>query len=210
MRKLPAFLSLVLVAGSCGAALAAPAQIRPSAIIDHVPQIDGPITTLSGPAGRAVATWTYRSAGEFDIAVATREPGAATWNSPVFFGHRNGMDEADPVLAFNARGSAYISYSTSNPSRVAVSVLEAGATSWSQPVIVSGLDVASAPALMVVGDQLVVAYRVGGRTNIVQVPIGGSVNEIFGVQDGPDAGDSITAKQLPRTPPQNTWSNPGP
>ena len=210
MRKLPAILSLVLVAASCGWALAAPPQSRPSTVSDHVPQIDGPITTLNSPTGRSVAAWAYRSAGEFDIAVVTREAGTTTWNAPVFFGHRNGIDEGDPVLAFDAQGTAYIAFSMSNPSRVAVSALAVGANTWSQPVIVSGADVASAPALMVVGDRLVVAYHTGRRTNIVQLPTAGPGNEIFGIQDGPDGSDTISAKQLPRTPPLTTGSTPAP
>jgi hypothetical protein len=191
MRSLRAFLTLCFATALCGSVLAAPAPrgsgtvaARVPGVADHVPQIDGPITTLTGPAGRAVAAWSYRAAGEFDIAVSLLEPGATTWSAPVFFGRRSGIDEVEPAIAFDAQGTAYVVFSLSNPSRVALSRLPAGATVWSTPTVVSGAQAASAPSVLVVGDHLIVAFRTAHGVGMVDVPT--VVNQVDGLGDGPD------------------------
>ena len=77
----------------------------------------------------------------------------------MFLGRDNGIDESEPAIAVDAAGTTYLAYATTNPSRVALAVLPANAAVWSEPVIVSGAETASSPALLLVGNRLVVAYR---------------------------------------------------
>ena len=137
-----AFVTLVLATTLTGSVMAA----RPTTITDHVPQIDGPMNVMTGPNGRSVAAWAYRASGEFDIAVSTRDSAGSTWSTPVFFGRRNRADEADPAIAIDASGSVYVAFSTANPSRVALAILPVNSNVWTEPVIVSGADIASSPA----------------------------------------------------------------
>ena len=107
MVKLRACLALVIVAALTGSAGAASGVKKPapspaekgSIVTDHIPEFDGPITTLTGLDGRAWAVWTFHAAHESDVAIASREANATTWSAPVFFGRRNGIDEIDPTIA---------------------------------------------------------------------------------------------------------------
>lgn len=174
--------TLVFASALTGSVMAA----RPTNITDHVPQIDGPMNTMTGPNGLSVAAWAYRASGEFDIAISTRDSATSIWSAPVFFGRRNRADEADPAITFDADGSVYVAFSTANPSRVALAVLPANSNTWMEPVIVSGVNIASSPSLLIVGDRLVVAYQTARGVGMVELPLVGSGNQVNGVADGPD------------------------
>jgi hypothetical protein len=215
MVKLRAFLVLFIATASAGSAIAAPAAkeppARPSArgsvLADHIPQLDGPIVLTAGPLGRTWATWSYRASGEFDIAVSSRDANASSWSAPTFFGRRNGSDETDPAMVVDSRGAAYIAFSTTNPPRVAVATLAAGSRDWSESVIVSGADAASSPALRLVGDRLIVAFRTPRGIRMVDLPTFWSGNQVDGIQDGPDGVDPLGIKDagtLPIGPAPNT------
>ena len=203
MASLRASLGVFLVTALTGSVTAASAtrpllsRSMPSCFVvtDHVPQIDGPLTTLTGPDGRTWATWTYRNAGELDIAVSSRDLNSTTWSAPLFFGRRNGADEFDPSIAVDPQGAAYIAFASTNPPRVSVAVLPAGSFVWSEPAIVSGIDAASSPALLIVGDRVIVAYRTARGVVMVDFPIVGSGNQINGIQDGPDGIDPLGVRE---------------
>jgi hypothetical protein len=193
MVKLRACLGLCIasvLAGSVTAVSAAKTSesvlaTKGSGATDHITGFDGPMTTLTGPDGRTWAAWSYRASHELDIAISFRDENSTTWSAPVFFGRHSGSDELDPALAIDSRGAVYVAFATSNPSRVALSTLGAGSTTWSEPIIVSGSDAASAPALLLVGERVVVAYRTERGVGQVSLPTIGSGNQIEGLQDGP-------------------------
>ena len=211
------FLTIILTGSASAASAARESHSRPAAkgsmVTDHIPQFDGPITTLTGPDGRAWAAWTYRASGEFDIAVSSRDAGATTWSTPVFLGRHSGSDEISPTIAVDSKGAIYLAFTTTNPPRVAVALLAEGSIAWSEPVIVSGTEAASSPALLLVGDRLIVAYRTAQGVGMVDLPTVGSGNQINGIQDGPDTVDPLGAKDPgvhSDSPPPGTSSTPKP
>jgi len=201
MVKLRAFLAVFVAAALAGSAMAASAarvrSSRPlakgSGIIDHIPQLDGPMTTRTGPDGRMWATWSYRASGEFDIAISSTDSTATTWLAPTFVGRRNGSDEIDPTIAVDSDGAVYIAFTMTYPSRVAVAVLAPGSSSWTEPFVVSGTEIASSAALLVVDQRLIVGFRTGRGVRMV-LPTFGSGYQINGIQDGPDGVDPLGAK----------------
>ena len=220
MVKLRAFLVLSIATALTGSASAASAAKRSdsspaakgSIVTDHVPGFDGPLTTLTGPDGRTWAAWTFRASHEFDIAVISREANTTTWSAPVFFGRRSGSDEIDPTIAVDSSGAVYIAFATTNPSRVAVAMFGVGSAAWSEPVVVSGTEVASSPALLLVGDRLIVAFRTVRGVGMVNLPTLGGGNHIDGLGDSPDSVDplGVKDKKLPAGPTPASSSTPVP
>jgi hypothetical protein len=186
-----------------GAAAAGP-DSKNFAGAGHVPQLDGPVTTVATPDGRTLAAWAYRTSGEFDIAVTVRDADSQTWSVPVFFGSRNGSDELQPAMTIDSRGTVYVAFATVNPSRVKLSVLHPGSDAWSAPVTVSGTDIASSPTLMVVGERLIVGFRTARGVGLVNLPISDPGNEVNGLQDGPDTSGPPGFKGGSLPPPPNT------
>jgi hypothetical protein len=195
---LAVFLAPALMGSAATASAARDVRSQPAAngsiVTDHIPQFDGPLTIVTGADGRTWATWTYRAAGEFDIAVSSREASGTAWSAPIFFGRRSGSDEIDSTVAVDSQGATYVAFATTNPSRVAIAMLAAGSSTWSAPVIVSGTEAASSPALRLVGDRLVVAYRTVRGVGMVDLPTIGSGNHTDGINDGPDGIDPLGAK----------------
>lgn len=158
---------------------------------DHLVQIDGPLTTATLPDGRVLAVWSYRKSGEFDLAFAAREPGGE-WGRPTFLGQRDGVDQVEPSLAVDRCGSAYLAFTSRQPApHVSVVVLLPDAKEWSAPVLVSGTDVASAPALHIVAESLIVAYYAARRVHVVEFALPSSRQNLHGIQDGPDGVDPL-------------------
>jgi hypothetical protein len=209
MHKLRAALGLGLVACLAASASAAPNTQRFNGP-GHVPEIDGAMLTLTAPDGRSFSAWAYRATGEFDIAVAVRESGATSWNSPVFYGHRNGTDEIQPVMTVDALGNLYLAFTTGNPTRVSVAVLPAGSNAWSDAVAISGTDVASSPSLRVVGNRLIVAFRNARGVGIADLPTLGTGSQTEGIQEGPDPGQGIKGSRNQQTTDLTPVWNPGP
>jgi hypothetical protein len=205
MVKLRTLLALSMAAALAGSALAASVARRSdsgpaakaSVASDHIPEFDGPMTTVAGSDGRTWAAWAFRAAHEFDVAVSSLDQSATAWSPPVFFGRRNGSDDVDPVLAVDSRGSVYLAFAATNPPRVLVATLAMGSTIWSEPVIVSGPEPASSPALLLVGDRLVVAYRTAQGVAMVAPPTIGGANQINGIQDSPEGVDPLGVKSEP-------------
>jgi len=201
MHKLPAFLAVCLATTLTGSAAAG--DSRNLAGTGHVPQLDGPVTTVTAPDGRTFASWAYRASGEFDIAVTVRDADSQTWAAPVFFGRRNGADELQPAMTVDSHGTVYVAFTTASPSRVKLSVLRPGSDVWSEPVTVSGNDIASSPTLMIVGERLIVGYRTARGVGLINLPVSDGGNQLNGIQDGPDAAGpaGIKGSGLPTPPP---------
>jgi hypothetical protein len=197
-NKLRACLALCIATALAGSAAAGSAA-KGSGAIDHIPEFDGPVTTLAAPDGRTWAAWAFRASHEFDIALSSHDGKTTTWSTPVFFGRRSGSDDIDPALAIDSRGALYLAFATSNPPRVVVATLPAGSTTWSEPVVVSGAEAAASPALLIVADRLIVAYRSTRGVSVVQLPTIENVNQIDGMGDGPDPLD-YTIKGAPVRP----------
>jgi hypothetical protein len=92
-------------------------------------------------------------------------------------------------LALDLAGNAYLAFSASDSRRVFLSFLPAGTSTWSNPLPISPEGVsAGVPALMIVGDRIVIAYRANRRTALVQLPLPNSnpAAQPRGIQDGPD------------------------
>lgn len=192
-----AFLALILAAvASSGAALAAPVKSSPAgpaprgaAPAEFVSQIDGPLATAAGAAGRTWAVWAYRSAGEFDIAVAYRD-GTGLWSAPTYIGRRDGLDEVEPAVALDELGTVYVAFTTRGTGRISVSAFIVGASAWLGPVVVSGSEPAAAPVIRIFDNHVIVAYRTAARIGLAELPILPPA-VIMGIQDGPDGVDPL-------------------
>jgi len=208
MAKVPAFFSVILsaslaatVATASGTKGAQPRHAEKGFFVtDHVPQLDGPTTIVTAPDGRRWAAWSYRASGEFDIAVSSVDADGTTWSAPVFFGKRSGSDEIEPVIAVDSRGAVYVAFATTNPARVAVVSLPPDSSTWSDPVVVSGAEAAASPALVLVGDRPVVAFRTPRGVRI-SLPTFGSVSQLDGIGDSPDPVGPASAKDKGLNPP---------
>jgi hypothetical protein len=163
------------------------------------------VTTVTAPDGRTFASWAYRASGEFDIAVTVRDADSQTWSAPVFFGGRNGADELQPAMTVDSHGTVYVAFTAANPSRVKLTVLRPGSDAWSEPVTVSGNDLASSPTLLVVGERLIVGFRTARGVGLVNLPISDGENKINGLNDGPDTSGpaGVKGSGLP-SPPSTT------
>jgi hypothetical protein len=192
-----AILALLLAAvASSGAVVAAPKKSSPvgsgsrsAAPAEFVSQIDGPMATAAGIGGRTWAAWAYRAAGEFDVAVSSRDA-AGLWSPPTYVGRRDGIDEVEPSVAVDALGTVYVAFTTRGTGRVSVSALVVGASTWLGPVIVSGNEHATSPAIRIFDNHVVVAYRTAAGTGIAELPVLPAF-VIMGIQDGPDGVDPL-------------------
>jgi hypothetical protein len=171
-----------------------------------VPALDGTPVVLQDPVNElAYSAWTYRSGRESDLAISVRDS-SGVWGRPTFIGQFDGADQKDPVLALDAAGHVYLAFSSSDSGRISLAVLPLGAASWSSPVAVSPAGVrASAPALAIVGDSLVLAFRSGTRVHLLLLPkfVGGVGT--LGIQDGPDPLGGAS----PPSGDDGKWSVPG-
>jgi hypothetical protein len=181
-RTLPLVLALVL-AGTAGAAT----LDRPLPLGYAVPGLDGtPVSIDSTVEQKTVSAWAYRVGREFDLAVAILDA-TGTWSAPTLLGRADGFDQVQPALAVDGAGNVYLAMTVRPSHEIHLSILPAGSTSWTLPVVVSVAgERAMAPTVRVVGDRLVVAYRsratVVVRDFALHVPAVGT----DGVQDGPD------------------------
>lgn len=187
MRDLRAVLALAALLGT-GIAAAAPVPgTRTDAPRRVNPVIDGAPVYLVLPAdGRTVAAWAYRSAGEFDLAISIRGVDGR-WSEPAFFGQGDRLDQMEPALAVDSTGHAYLAFATRQTGEISLAILLAGSESFTpaMPIVPSGSNAAS-PALRVVGDRLVLAWREGRSVQLADLPLVGGGNRSSGVQDGPD------------------------
>jgi len=141
--------------------------------------------------GRTWAVWSYRNGAEYDIAMSFVTASGA-WSEPAFLGLDDGRDQIEPALVADTAGTLYLAYAELETNRVLLSVLPAHGANWTQPVILAESALSRAPALRMVGDRLIVAYRAAEGIRIVDLPSfsSGANQSIF---DGPDPSASGTA-----------------
>jgi len=167
-------------------ALAAPrAKNLPHRYIPH--GMDGRLDWITSPAdGTNWSTWSYRNGAEYDVAISFRGE-YGFWSEPLLIGEDDGLDQGEPVLAADRQGTIYLAYAERSPDRIMITWLTAGSERWStpQPLTAVGLR-ARTPALRVIGERLVVAFRSGRGLVIVDFPIVGPTIEPTIFNDGPD------------------------
>lgn len=135
--------------------------------------------------GRAWSIWAYRSGPGYDIAISQREQDGS-WSEPIFIGKDNGKSEIQPSVAVDSNGTVYVVYVVWETGRVMLTSLHHGNTTWSTPVqaVFEG-GRHSHPKALVLGGQLVLAYRTGQVVGATTIPIGNPVGPL-GTEDGPD------------------------
>jgi hypothetical protein len=148
--------------------------------------LDRHLAVVTSPVdGRLWGAWSYRTGAEYDVAVSVRDA-LGRWTEPVLLGFGSGRSEVHPALAFDGAGNLYLAHAVRETGAVVVSVLRAGSTRMTLPRTVSAAgEKATAPTLLLAGDQLIVGYRVGGRVVVRSLPLHSEIDP-FGVQDGPD------------------------
>lgn len=182
-RTLPFLLAL----GVAGTAVAAGGSLDRTLPLGYaVPGVDGtPVSIESAVENKTVTAWSYRSGRETDLAVAILDA-SGSWSEPVLLGQADGLDQVQPSLAIDLAGNVYLAMTTLPSREIWLSVLPAGATEWTVPVAVTVAgERASSPAVRVVADRLVIAYRSGTGVVVRDLPLFAPVGT-EGVQDGPD------------------------
>ncbi|HJQ98413.1 MAG TPA: hypothetical protein VJ826_08860 [Candidatus Polarisedimenticolaceae bacterium] len=152
---------------------------------DYFARLDGTLTTALGHDGRTWSVWSYRAVGEYDVAIAVRDLDG-TWSPATFLGRRDGVDQVEPSIAVDADGNVYVAFATRSPQRIWTSVLPSGRSTWSEPSILALDEAATAPALRVVRDRLVIAVRSARGIRMIDLPLYVAPNTDQGIQDGPD------------------------
>lgn len=175
-----------------GCVLAADSRtVVPSRHIDG--GLDGPPAVAENPVdGSRWAVWSYHHGREYDLAVSVLGPDGV-WTEPSFLGLDDRRDQIDPSIVVDPRGNVHVAYVTADTDRVTLRTLPAGTSTWSAPVLVSQPgQTAGSPALRIVGDRLVIAFRTADGVEIVDRPLdAGAGFGTHGIQEGPDVVDPL-------------------
>ena len=149
--------------------------------------LDTDLVQVRNPADGSVwAAWGYRSGAETDVAVAVAGTDGI-WTEPLLIGSDDGRSQTAPALAIGGDGAVHLVYSEPSAGRILYRRLDPVSGEWSAAEIVVNQGGADAPRVMVVGDRVVVAFRVGGAVDLVELaPTESPVFGTNGVQDGPD------------------------
>ena len=151
--------------------------------------LDGRLTQVTRVEdGRTLAAWAYRNGAEYDIAVS-RVDENGRWSEPMFIGIDDGRDQVQPALAIDADGNAYLAFADRAEGRILLSALCVDGEAWSRPVALTAPGAeATSPALLIVGDRLVVAYQTGGDLKMIDLPLTGTDGSasLLTIVDHPD------------------------
>lgn len=152
--------------------------------------LDGPLIQMHNTIdGSLWSAWAYRNGGEYDIAITVRHNDQAPWSEPLMIGANDGLDQRDPALAVDTDGTVYVAYAdeTANGSRINIATHVAGSNRWILRSDVVVGDALSSPELMVVGENLIVAYRDRQQVGLIRLPvISAEMNSGHSIYDGPD------------------------
>jgi hypothetical protein len=169
------------------AVLAKPGDLRAQPR-QFLPATDGPLVQLSNPVdGRIWSIWSYRNGAEFDLAISSNSAGIESELQLVGLG--DGLSQSQPALTVDAVGNVYLTYIERlgrRENRLVVSSLRYNRSTWSVPTALTEATPGIAtPALEVIGDKLIVAFRSADGVDILQLPLLPQV--ILGnFTDGPD------------------------
>ena len=109
----------------------------------------------------------------------------------MLIGVDDGLDQKQPALVADHWGNVYLAFVEDAPGRIMLCWLEAGASDWTSPQPLTGPDVpAMYPALGVVAERLVVAFRSRRGSVILDLPLLDPVMNTTIFNDGPDPVES--------------------
>jgi hypothetical protein len=155
----------------------------------HSPAVDGdPVFATAG--GWTYSAWAYRSDGEFSIAISYRDVYNG-WSDPIYVGLSDGLDQIDPALVSDDLGNLYLAYSVPQSGEIWMTAKWTARASWFVPQRISiGADIGGTPALDVIGDRVVLAFRselsgvrIKDWPGLPAQPLGFNTD---GIQEGPD------------------------
>ena len=151
-----------------------------------------PVLAVNPLNGSVLAAWGYREGREYSIALAVKT--GETWSEPVFIGRDDRLDQLDPALVFDDQGVAYLAF-TVLPLREIWITAFAGepAEALSPQIVTRNGHPSLTPALSVIADRLVLAFRSGEGVLIRNFPLfrPGGTYSTNGIQEGPDAVDPL-------------------
>jgi hypothetical protein len=186
-RLLTAIIVTTLAAGT---AFAAGKGTRHDYPTRYVPRsLDGEIVQVRNDIdGHAWSAWAYRNGAEYDLALSVSLiPGV--WGEPRLLGLDDGLNQGQPAFSIDSSGNVYLAYSGGDGS-VHVRALRAGSLTWSPAATLADeRGRLSSPSLKVVGNSLVIGYRLGERVELATLPLLPSpaeVNTVASIYDGPD------------------------
>lgn len=158
---------------------------------------DRGLATIQSPSdGRSVAAWSFRSSGQYDVAISVLEPGTFRWSEPVLFGATDALQQEQPSVAVDTIGNFYVAYVVRETGQIFLTTLRAGFNSWSDPIAVtSSPGRRTSPLVRVIGDRLVVAFRSIRGVDLIELPL--LPTYTHGVNDGPDTIPPGTSTPLP-------------
>lgn len=200
LKLAPKLVIVGLSVAFAGSALAATSAESPGTLPHRFNprSLDGPLVHAFGVDGRTWSAWAYRDGAEYDIAVSTLDD-SGFWSEPSFLGRGDGRDQVEPSMIVDEFGNVYLAYTDRALGAVMLSTQPAGHDSWSEPLRVSDVGTrASTPALHIVGDRLVVAYRTGPSLRIRDLPLLTVEFSGDGIQDNPDPFGSSGRDGVPK------------
>lgn len=159
---------LVLVAGS--ASFAGPIkEFGRDAPSRYLARWDGQLASVELEDGSRWNAWSYRNGAEYDLAIAFQ--GAdGQWQPTTFLGLDDGLDQLQPAIAVDGAGHLYVSW-VDRSGQLSISIHSSVGTGWSPAAVIATGRQLGTPAMSVVGDRLVVAYRDGKAIEIVDLPL---------------------------------------
>ena len=174
---------------ACSLAFAGPRLADQEQPLRYNPRsLDGPLTTVTaGLDGRTWSAWAYRDGAEYDIALSFRDPGGF-WSEPQFIGRDDGADQVQPALAVDTAGTVYLAFADLGTGTIRYTALPAGGAAWTAATAVTrDGERGFMPALSVVGERLVIAFRSGRAVVIRDVPLlDPTALRPGGIHDSPD------------------------
>ena len=148
-----------------------------------LPSTDRGLVQATNPTdGSTWSIWSYRNGAEFDVAVSTLND-RGYWNEPTFIGSGDGLSQVQPAMVITDQGTLIVAFVEAETGRVLLTDLVDG--SWSTPRQINTVGSrARGPAMLQVGDQLVIAYVEGKSTKIQNISASRAISTH--TNEGPD------------------------
>jgi hypothetical protein len=188
--------TVILVMGlsllvSVGSVLAGPRGERTPARFAPRSLDRQPATAINPLDGSIWAAWAWRDGAEYSIAISIQTDGV--WSEPFFIGRDDSLNQMSPALVFDDHGVAYLAWTVLPVKRILIATFPEGLQSGFEVHTASHEGVPSGmPALTVVSNRLVLAFRTPQKTVLRTLPLYPSgAAGMRGVQEGPDAVDPL-------------------